>query len=138
MVLVSGQASFVMLSVTETAASLTERLDLVPTQSWEIGQLVGRGVSGRRHDNAGWVIDVEVPDSKEPWDAALLLLTEMLRDREPLLKQLRRDWSVHVRCCGDSDSSQGGFWLSAQATERLGSLGAEFFGSVHFEDGPIN
>jgi hypothetical protein len=53
MVLATGRASFVMLSGTETAASLTERLGLVPTRSWEVGQVDGRGKSGHRHDNAG-------------------------------------------------------------------------------------
>ena len=125
-----GKASFVMRSDVALPASVTAALGVVPTSSWEPGDLVGNGYSGRRHTDAGWMLETEFEDTAEPWDAALLALTEPLRDRVEIIDELRASWSATVWCSGDSDSSQGGFWLSPEVMRRLGLLGVAFAGTI--------
>jgi hypothetical protein len=134
MVVADGLASFIARSSTESSASFTARLGLVPTQSWEIGDAVGNGRSGRTHVDAGWVLDAELPGEAEPLDAALASLLRQFDGREAALDELRRTFQMHVRCYGSSDSEQGGFWLSAGVIRQLGRLGVEFFCTVYLEN----
>jgi hypothetical protein len=123
----------VVLSDVITAASIGALIGSDPTTSWEVGELVGNGRSGRRHENAGWVLDVFDDTSPEPLDGAVRSLVDALEGRKGGLDAIRANCTLRVRCYGSSDSGQGGFWLSPETVQRLGSLGVEFFCTIYLE-----
>ncbi|MBM7789454.1 DUF4279 domain-containing protein [Tenggerimyces flavus] len=134
MAVAEGLVTFVAKSATRTAAWFGEWIGLVPTRSWEIGDLVGNGFTGRRHDGAGWELERELADGPEPLNAALLDLLSAFNGREDRLRELRENFELELWCYVSSDSTQGGFWLSPEATGCLGRLGLPFFCTVYLDD----
>jgi hypothetical protein len=102
MVLIDGRVLFVALSKEKTADWLTEQFGITPTTSWEAGDPVGP--SGRRHEQAGWVLEFEAQDDEEPFDAALPQLVETLGTHETQLRQVSEFCHLRVVCSGSSDS----------------------------------
>lgn len=126
--------AFVARSATRTAAWFGERIGLAPTSSWEVGDLVGNGATGRRHAAAGWELDRELADDQEPLNAALLALLGAFDGREDQLGELRESFELELWCYVSADSTQGGFWLSSEVTTRLGRLGLPFFCTVYLDE----
>ena len=139
MSVVDGRVSFEALGTVETAAYVTERLGLAPTKAAEIGDLVGRGPTGRRYEVSLWSLDQYFDrEGLEPLDRALSCLLAAFDGKEAVLDELSRSFEMRVRCYGSSDSTQGGFWLSADVMDRLGRLGrfgVSFYCTVYLDDG---
>lgn len=135
MAVAGGNVSFHAYSSTRTAAYFAERIGVRPTRVAEIGDPVGKGIYGRRHQDAIWTLEVECPeDALEPLDAALLTLLSQFDGLEEVLDELRADFDLRVRCYGQSNSVQGGFWLGVPVLQRLGRLGVDFVCTVYLDE----
>lgn len=136
MAVAGGTVWFHAYSSTKTAAYFSERIGVHPTDAVEIGDLVGKGRSGRRHKEAIWSLERECSaDAREPLDDALLPLLSQFDGREVILDELRSDFDLRVQCYGSSNSTQGGFWLGVPVLQRLGRLGVDLICTVYL-DGP--
>lgn len=136
---VDGRVSFEALGTALTAAHFTERVGVTPTKAAEIGDIVGRGIGGRRYEVALWSLNRAFDgDGLEPLDQALSCLLAAFDGKEAVLDELSRSFELRIRCYGSSDSTQGGFWLSADVMDRLGRLGrlgVSFYCTVHLDAG---
>lgn len=136
MAVAGGTVWFHAYSSTKTASYFSERIGIRPTQLVEIGDPIGNGRSGRRHQEAIWTLERECSDNaREPLDEALLPLLSQFDGREDVLDELRSDFELRVQCYGSSNSVQGGFWLGVPVLQRLGRLGVDFICTVYL-DGP--
>jgi len=137
MAMTEGTVSFHAVSTTRTAAWFGEQLGMRSTRSAEIGELVGNGRYGRRHEFAIWTLERDFDnDSAEPLNDALLALLSEFDGREDVLDGLREDHDLRVQCHGSSASSQGGFWPAPEVLQRLGRLGVDFTCTVYLADCP--
>lgn len=134
MAVADGRVTFVAKSMTRTAAWFGERIGLEPAHSWEIGDLVGNGSTGRRHTGAGWTLERDLAEGPEPLNAALLDLLTTFDGQEDRLGELSESFELELWCYVSSDSTQGGFWLGPEVTGRLGRLGLQFYCTVHLDD----
>lgn len=135
MAVAGGNVSFHAYSSTRTAAYFAERVGVRPTRVAEIGDPMGRGTSGRRHQDAIWTLELECPERAiEPLDDALMTLLSHFDGLEDVLDELRSEFDLRVRCYGSSDSTQGGFWLGVPVLQRLGRLGVDFVCTVYLDE----
>ncbi len=130
--------SFHATSRTMTATQFSECIGIEPTYIAEIGDLVGNGRFGRRHEFAVWTLERDCnKEAREPLDEALGSLLSMFDGRDTVLEELCAAFELRVQCWGSSDSSQGGFWLSTQVLQQLGRLGADFICTVYLAEDEV-
>lgn len=138
MSVVEGTVSFVVHSTVRTAASFTESTAVRPTISREIGDPVGNGTSGRKMDMALWIVEEDFDRTAgRELDDAVEDLVSRLASCWDTLAELRPDFEYRLQFHGSSNSSQGGFALSARSLEllgRLGSIGAELWGTIYLTE----
>jgi hypothetical protein len=124
---------FVARSTTRPARTFTEIVGVQPAEVNEVGDLASRS-SGRRYDEALWTLESEPAEGGEALNEVCRELLSRFDGRHELVRSLRNEFTMQLRCWGTSDSGQGGFWLSAEVVQGIAALGCEFYCTVYFDD----
>jgi len=137
---IDGHASLVISTRTRRLEELTRLLLIEPTVYWELGDpytlTIGRlaGRSGVRPVSM-WALHISDEDFEHPDDqtglASLRRLANLLSGKGAILSSLRPELEPTILWSGDSDSSQGGFYLPLDLIRDLGELGCDVMMTVY-------
>ena len=138
---IDGQASLSIKSLTHTAAAVTKVLGLEPTATAELGDPVGRvrpGSDGkpsmRERTHSIWVLDSPETLSAEESDfSSVHGLIETLQPKRKALDKLREHYFIEIAWNGYSDRMQAGFLIPSDLLSAMGALGIDFHGQVFFK-----
>lgn len=142
--IVSDRASLCIYSDSMTTAEITAVMGIEPTEAHEKGDPTRAGLAGRplkpkylAYQQTYWCLDMP-EDDFDPEDstgfAHLAVLVERLRGKESALTSLRPACETIIWWSGDSDSTQGGFVLTAELTAQLAALGCDLYGTTYLDD----
>ncbi|WP_341947187.1 DUF4279 domain-containing protein [Microbacterium sp. LWH11-1.2] len=133
-----GRATLSIYSTEMTAVEITTALGIVPSKTYEQGDLTPSGRAGRllkpqylTYQQAGWHLDA--PDSVDDPDAfrSLRALVRSIERKAEVLRTLRPACDTVIRWYGSSDSSQGGFVMDAELLVGLAALGCDLVGTAY-------
>ncbi|WP_344011550.1 hypothetical protein [Microbacterium natoriense] len=138
-----NRASFAVYGGRRSASEISELLNLEPDMHGDVGELTPAGHAGRKlkpqyltYQRTYWSIDVDsdshrVDAEDETGFAALTALVGLLTPRAEALVELRKDAETVLWWSGDSDSTQGGFVLTADLIGQLALLGCDIRGTAY-------
>jgi len=130
----SGRASLTVVSNETDPARISEILGLLPTS------IEGRGSvrrSGRTLDHNVWTLDIgrsANTDKDEAGTGALHSLLSVARPAAGNFPLLPADCDAKIWWSADSDSSQGGFVISADLATNIAALGIDVYATVYLEE----
>jgi hypothetical protein len=131
----SGRASFVVLSTDTEPAAISEMLALAPSEVSRKGALLR---SGRPREHHVWSLDVESLDNTDEDQSGTRALRALLERCSPAFGRvgnLPDDCVARIWWSADSDSTQGGFVLPADLTEKISTLGVDVYATVYLDEG---
>lgn len=140
---VDGIASLIISSRDKSLNHLTELLGIEPTSHWERGDAhvlrrPGFPDEYRPRVNSNWSIHVHDDEFEHPDDetglASLRRLADILAGKGAILESLRSEFEPTIHWTGDSDSTQGGFYMPIDLIRDLGSLGCDLLMTVNNEE----
>jgi hypothetical protein len=119
-----------------TASEITRALEIEPTSSFEIGDLhtnLRYAALGRVRTHSKWDFEEEetsATDTDPHGMRSLDQLAERFESKAAILADLSERYEIRIWMRGSSDSTQGGFYVSAETMRRLGLLSASFSPSI--------
>ncbi|WP_082590304.1 DUF4279 domain-containing protein [Agromyces sp. Soil535] len=134
----SGRASLTVVSNETDPARVSEILGLLPTSIKRRGSV---RPSGRTLDHNVWTLDVgrsANTDADETGTRALHDLVSFARPAAGKFPLLPSDCNARIWWSTDSDSTQGGFVISADLAANIAALGIDVFATVYLEEASNN
>lgn len=126
-----------------SAAEVTEALGMQPTSSFEIGELHTNpryAARGTVRTHCTWDFEEDESSASETdfhGLRSLDQLAERFESKATVLAFLSKRYEIRVWMRASSDSTQGGFYVSAETMQRLGLLSASFSPSVYLSDDEV-
>ncbi|HEY9263707.1 MAG TPA: DUF4279 domain-containing protein [Microbacterium sp.] len=130
----SGRASLVVLSTDTEPAAISAMLALTPTRVEHKGTVAP---SGRVRENHAWSIDVDSLANTGADQTGTGALRALLMRSDPAfgrVANLPKDCDARILWSMDSDSTQGGFVLPVDLTDKLSELGVDVYATVYLDD----
>jgi hypothetical protein len=123
-------AALIVSSTSRLVAEVSERLDLEPSWSHELGaetlnsqKGIPAGSGPRYEHDSRWVLEVEDDDPEDQTGfGSVRKLLGQLAGREDQVRDLRADFDVWIQWTGFSDSESGGFVIPADVLPGLTRL----------------
>lgn len=139
-------ASFSVYGGHRTVAEITALIGLSPTEWGDAGERTPAGRAGRRYapeyltyPSTYWSLTANA-DSGGSVDYsgfdAVEALVERLLPRADAVAELRRDAQLVMWWSGASDSTQGGFVMTAELLAGSATLGCELRGTAYIDEEP--
>ncbi|KJL32949.1 hypothetical protein [Microbacterium azadirachtae] len=138
----SDIASLVVRSETRDVAEITSLLGFAPTGFGDRGDPTPSGIAGRKlkpeylvYQETYWAYRCEIePADDSTGFASLASLVALLLPRANALAILREDGETRIWWGGLSDSTQGGFVMTAALQHDLALLGCDLFGTTYLNE----
>lgn len=137
-------ASFSVYGGHRTVAEITALIGLSPTRWGDAGELTPAGRAGRMYKpqyltypSTYWSLWAKADDNGSDGYSgfdAVEALVERLLPRADAIAELRRDAQLVMRWSGASDSTQGGFVMTAELLAGLATLGCELRGTAYIDE----
>ncbi len=134
----SGLASLTVVSNGTDPARVSEILGLLPTSIKRRGSV---RPSGRTLDHNVWTLDVgrsANTKADESGTGALHNLVSVARPAVGKVPLLPTDCDARIWWSADSDSTQGGFVISADLATSIAALGIDVYATVYLEEASNN
>ncbi len=117
------------------SAAITRHLGLVPTRTFDPGDLIGNGRSDRRFEHSGWFLESRhIVESHEIEEHLAWLLDQLEPGWHELAEILTPDIAADVDCFWSSIGTSGGPWIPPEAMARLGALGLPLLISFYYSE----
>lgn len=129
----SGLASLAVVSNETDPARISEILGLLPTSIKRRGSV---SLSGRTLDHNVWTLDVgrsANSDADETGTGALHNLFSVARPAGGKFPLLPADCDARIWWTADSDSTHGGFVISADLATNIAAIGIDVYATVSLE-----
>jgi len=138
----SDTARLVVRSEARTVAQISGLLALTPSSFGDKGDLTPSGIAGRQfkpeyliYQETFWAYDCDVePGDDRTGLASLASLVDLLQPRVEALAALRETGETTIWWGGFSDSTQGGFVMTAALQHDLALLGCDLFGTTYLNE----
>ncbi|MGO4679313.1 hypothetical protein [Microbacterium sp. 2MCAF23] len=138
----SDIASLVVRSETRNVAEITSLLGFDPTDFGDRGDLTPSGIAGRQlnpeylvYGETYWEYRCEIePIDDRTGFASLSSLVALLLPLADALAVLRDGGETRIWWGGFSDSTQGGFVMTAALQHDLALLGCDLFGTAYLDE----
>lgn len=136
-------ASFSVYGGHRTVAEITGLIGLSPTEWGDAGEPTAAGRAGRKYKPeyltypaTYWSLTAEADDDSGGYSgfAAVEALVERLLPRAEAIAELRHDAQIVMWWSGTSDSTQGGFVMTAELLAGLATLGCELRGTAYIDE----
>ena len=140
---IDGYASLVISSKTRRLEDITALLGIEPTSYWELGdphtwQMRDKPPESHPRRSSIWALHIHDVEFDHPEDetglASLRRLADLLKGKGPILESLRPELDPTILWTGDSDSTQGGFYVPIDLVRDLSDLGCDIMMTVNNEE----
>jgi len=119
-----NKAGLCVSSTAVSAATITERLGLTPSSSYERGDPIrSAGAGSPVREQSHWVLSSELP-TDTPLEEHLESLLSMITGKESTIALLSRECDIYFQCGFASESGQGSVSLEKGLLERIAGIGA--------------